>query len=199
MNHAYSLLTVKAASDGPDGMTIEGVASTPQTDRVGDIVEPLGAKFAVPMPLLMDHKSTERVGRVEFAQVTEKGIPFRAFLPYIKEAGRLKERVDEAIHSLQYRLIGAVSIGFKGLDGGVELMKTGGLRFKSWEWLELSLVTIPANPGAMITGVKSIDQELQRAFSVAEPSAPIGADVVRIAPLARSSAAFSIPLQFPKE
>lgn len=196
MNHAYSLLTVKAANDSPDGMTIEGIASSPQCDRVGDIVEPMGAKFAVPMPLLMDHDSPQRVGRVEFAKVTPGGIPFRGWLPYVKEPGRLKDRVDEAIHSLKYGLLGAVSIGFKALEGGVEVMKSGGIRFKSWEWLELSLVSIPANPDARITGIKSIDTELRRAVRAC---APIGADVVRIAPLARSSAAYSIPLQFPKE
>ena len=121
MNHAYSLLTVKSADNGPDGMTIEGVASTPQTDRVGDIVEPMGAKFAVPMPLLMNHDSKQVVGRVEFAKATANGIPFRAFLPFVKEPGRLKDRIDEAIHTLRYGLVGAVSIGFNALEGGVEL------------------------------------------------------------------------------
>ena len=191
-NKAFSLLAVKSANDGPDGMTVEGIASTPQPDRVKDIVEPMGAKFAVPMPLFMNHDSRQVVGRVEFAKVTPTGIPFRAFLPHVKETGRLKERIDEAMHQLRYRLIGAVSIGFKALEGGAELMKSGGIRFRSWEWLELSLVQIPANPGAVITGIKSIDSEFWRAISV--EGAPIGADVVRIAPLARSSAAYSVPI-----
>jgi hypothetical protein len=177
---AYSLLTVKAVRDEPDGMWIEGVASTPQTDRVGDIVEPLGAKFTTPMPLLMDHIGPQRVGRVEFAVVTPTGIPFKAWLPFVKEPGLLKDRVDEAIHSLKYKLIGAVSVGFKALEGGVEFMKGGGVRYKAWEWLELSLVSIPANPAAVITGIKSIDAALAGAAT--------GAAAVPASPPARTSA-----------
>jgi hypothetical protein len=42
----------------------------------------------------------------------------------------------------------------------IERLKSGGLRFKEWEWFELSLVTIPANAEASITAIKSIDQAL---------------------------------------
>jgi HK97 family phage prohead protease len=189
MNHAYSLLTVKAANDGPDGMTIEGIASTPETDRVGDIVEPLGAKFSIPMPLLMNHDSKQVVGRVEFAKATPTGIPFRAFLPYVKEEGRLKDRIDEAVHTLKYGLVGAVSIGFNALAGGIEYIKGGGIRYKSWEWLELSLVPIPAHPAARITGVKAIDAALARAATGAAAS-----------PVAPSPAArLALPPKSPKE
>ena len=31
-----------------------------------------------------------------------------------------------------------------------------GLHIKEWEWYELSVVTVPANPDAMITSVKQI-------------------------------------------
>jgi hypothetical protein len=37
-------------------------------------------------------------------------------------------------------------------------MENGGIHFKEWEWMELSLVTIPANSEAIISAVKSIDQ-----------------------------------------
>lgn len=56
-------------------------------------------------------------------------------------------------------LVTAVSIGFRALNDGVERMKDGGLRFKATELYELSLVTIPANSEAVITAIKSIDQE----------------------------------------
>jgi phage head maturation protease len=94
-----------------------------------------------------------------FAKATKQGIPFQAKIPKIKEAGTLKDRVDEAIQSLQYKLVAAVSIGFSILKGGYEIMDTGGLHIKSWEWLELSLVTIPANSEAVISAVKSVDQK----------------------------------------
>jgi HK97 family phage prohead protease len=159
LHRAYSVLHVKDVSVDDEVVRIRGIASTPTTDRMGDIVEPMGAKFALPMKLLWQHKHSEPVGNVTFAQPTAKGIPFEAELPVIKEAGRLKDRVDEAIHSLKYNLVSAVSIGFQAIEGAVERMKSGGLRFKEWEWIELSLVTIPANSEAVITAVKTIDQE----------------------------------------
>jgi hypothetical protein len=99
------------------------------------------------------------VGHVTFAKPTSEGIPFKAELPKIKEAGRLKDRVDEAIQSLKHKLVSAVSIGFSPIDDDYEVMSNGGYRFKTWEWMELSLVTIPANSEAVISAVKSIDQK----------------------------------------
>ena len=158
MRRAYSVLEVKTVDDGDGFVRVSGMATTPAADRMGDVVEPMGAKFAAPMPLLWQHRHSEPVGQVTFADPTDKGIPFEARIPKVAEAGRLKDRVDEAIHSLQYGLVSAVSIGFRAIDGAVERIKGGGLRFKEWEWLELSLVTIPANSEAVITAIKSFDQ-----------------------------------------
>jgi hypothetical protein len=52
-----------------------------------------------------------------------------------------------------------VSIGFRALKDAVEPIKGGGFRFKEWEWMELSLVTIPANSEAVISTIKSIDSK----------------------------------------
>jgi HK97 family phage prohead protease len=128
----------------------------------------MGAKFATPMPLLWQHRSSEPVGNVTFATPTEKGIPFEAQLPVVKESGKLKDRIDEAIQSMKYGLVRAVSIGFSVIKH--EVMKSGGLDIKEWEWLELSLVTIPANSEALITAVKSLSGP---APAQGEPPAPV--------------------------
>lgn len=164
MKRAYALLNVKAIVERDDEYVIEGIASTPRPDRMKDIVDPMGARFSVPMPLLWQHKSDKPVGRVEWAKPTKDGIPYRAHLPKVKEAGTLRERIEEAVQSMKYRLVGAVSIGFDAIEGKVELLKTGGLKFLEWEWLELSLVTIPANPDATITSLKSMDEDARAAF-----------------------------------
>lgn len=177
MERAYSVLTEKAVEDGPEYVTIRGIASTPTTDRMGDIVEPMGAKFAIPMKLLLQHDYGLPVGNVTYAEPTAKGIPFEARLPIIKEAGRLKDRVDEAIHSLKYDLISAVSIGFKAVADQVERLKTGGIRFKEWEWIELSLVTIPANSQAVITAIKSADQAALASAGISRDSVTPAADL----------------------
>lgn len=157
MQRANSLLEVRTVTDSDEFFIVSGIASTPTPDRYEDIVEPLGARFKTPMPFLLYHNSTLPVGNMTFAKPTKAGIPFEAKIPKVKEAGVVKDRVDEAIHSLKYKLIGAVSIGFRAIKGAYELLESGGIRFKEWEWLELSLVTVPAQADAVITGFKTMD------------------------------------------
>lgn len=156
MNRAYSILTEKSIKEDDDFVHIEGIATTPSPDRVDDVVDPMGAEFTLPMKLLLQHDHNQPVGNVIFARPTAKGTPFEAKIPRIKEMGRVKDRVDEAIHSLKYDLISAVSIGFRPLE--IEHLKSGGIKFTRWLWYELSLVTIPANAEAIITTVKSLDR-----------------------------------------
>jgi HK97 family phage major capsid protein/HK97 family phage prohead protease len=156
LNRAYSLLTIKKLAD--EERVIEGIASTPEVDRVGDIVEPMGAKFKVPMPLLWMHRADSPVGHVEFAQPTKDGIPFRARIAKIEEPGELKNLIDKAWQAVKAKLVGAVSIGFS-IDK-YEVMKEGGWKINEWFWHELSLVTIPANASATIHTIRSIDAEV---------------------------------------
>lgn len=159
LQRAYSAFEVKEFDDESDVFSVSGIASTPTPDRSRDIVEPMGAKFATPMPLLWQHRHAEPVGAVTFAKPTKSGIPFDAEIPRVKESGRLKDRIDEAIHSIKYGLVAAVSIGFRAMEDGFEFLEDGGIKFNEWEWLELSLVTIPANPEARIQLAKSLDQQ----------------------------------------
>lgn len=157
MERAYSILNTKDFNEDDDKVYIEGIASTPSPDRMRDIVEPMGAKFKAPMPLLWQHEHDKPVGHMTFAKPSKDGIPFKGELPKIKEPGRLKDRIDEAIQSLKYKLVAAVSIGFNPIE--YSFMDDGGIHFQSWEWLELSLVTIPAQSEAVITAVKSADRK----------------------------------------
>jgi HK97 family phage major capsid protein/HK97 family phage prohead protease len=164
MNRAYSILNIKAVSENE--RVIEGIASTPTPDRMGDIVEPLGAKFKLPMPLLWQHRSDQPVGHVEFAKPNKDGIPFKARIATIDEPGELKNLLDKAWQAVKAKLVGAVSIGFT--INAFEILKEGGWRITDWEWLELSLVTIPANAEATISSVKSIDAPLLAASGFAQ-------------------------------
>lgn len=156
MDRAYSILDIKAI-DG-EKRQITGTATTPEPDRVGDIVEPLGVKYKNPLPLLWQHQSDKPIGLVRFDKPTKDGVTFRADIAKIEEPGNLKDRVDEAWQSIKAGLIRGVSIGFRALERS--LMKDGGFRFIETEVLELSLVTIPANANTTIETIKSIDAEL---------------------------------------
>jgi HK97 family phage major capsid protein/HK97 family phage prohead protease len=172
---AYGILEVKSVDD--DQRIINGIASSPTPDRYGDIVEPMGAKFKLPLPLLWQHKSDTPVGTVEFAEPGKGGIPFRAKMARIDEPGELKNSVDKAWQAVKAGLVRGVSIGFTALDHA--FLKDGsGIHFKEWEWLELSLVTIPANSEATISNIKSIDTELRASSGNAWPVYPETAAVV---------------------
>lgn len=155
MVRAWSTLTIKQVDD--EQRVIEGIASTPSTDRMGDIVEPMGAKYALPIPLLWQHDSSQPVGEVFWAQPTKDGIPFRARFAKVQESGTLRDRLDEAWQSVKYGLVKGMSIGFKDIETA-DIKGTWGYHFLEWEWLELSVVTIPANADATITAIKSADR-----------------------------------------
>ncbi len=163
VGRAYSTLTIKSFDE--EQRIIEGVASTPTADRMEDIVESMGAEFKLPMPLLWQHDSRQPVGHVIWAQATPEGIPFKAMLAKSFEPGKLKDRLDEAWQSIKLKLVRAVSIGFRTLEAEPIDPKNpwGGYRFKKWEWLELSAVTIPANVDASINVIRSIDTKVRSA------------------------------------
>lgn len=159
IQRAYSMIDIKAIDSEPDHWTIKGTATTPKPDRLNDIVDPLGAEFAMDLPLLWQHTASKPIGRAQFAAPTKNGIKFTAQIPKVIEPGALKDRIDEAIQSLKYRLVGAVSIGFRILDDALEFLDNGGIKFLRTEIMELSLVTIPANMDATISTVKSLDAD----------------------------------------
>lgn len=152
---AYSILNIRSVSE--EERVIEGIASTAAVDSYGDIIEPEGAEFDLPMPLLWQHEHDKPVGHVEFMKATKDGVPFKARIVKVDEPGRLQDRTNEAWQSLKLKLITGVSIGFRALEW--EPMKGGGIRFKRWKCHELSLVTIPANSEATIDVVRSIDRK----------------------------------------
>jgi HK97 family phage major capsid protein/HK97 family phage prohead protease len=154
LTRAYALLTIKAVDTYQ--RTITGVATTPEPDRMGDVVEPLGITYKNPLPLLLYHDAKKPVGTVTFDAPTATGLAFTAHLPTVDDPGPLRDRIEEAWQSIKAGLLAGVSIGFRALEHTVN-QKTGGFRFLATEILELSLVAIPANAGATISSIKSLD------------------------------------------
>jgi len=157
--HATAILQVKKSADGAP-RRISGTATTPATDRSGDTLDPLGARFTNPIPLLWHHDTARPIGLATLHAPTSGGIRFDATIPVVDEPGPLRDRTDEAWQSINAGLIRAVSVGYRVLDGGVQILKSGGRRFTQTEICEVSLVTVPANMDATIDVVKSIDAAL---------------------------------------
>jgi Caudovirus prohead serine protease len=147
---AFFDLEIKSAE--LDRQAFKGVATTREPDMLGDVVEPKGAQFKLPLPLLRQHRQGEPIGHVTKARVTDHGIEIEAEGP----ANTGLRYLEEAWAQIRARLVKGLSIGFAPMAGEIEELLdkkgkwTGGLRFKKWTWLELSAVTIPANPGATL-------------------------------------------------
>lgn len=167
-DRAYSFIEIKSVNE--EERIIEGIATTPSTDRMGDIVNPMGAKFNLPLPFLWQHQHDKPVGHVTEAEATPQGIRFKAKLAQTDEPGTLKELLDFAWQSIKMKLVAAVSIGFSPIK--YAFLKEGGIEFDEWDWFELSAVTIPAQADATITAVKSIDAGLRKAAGRPEPEIP---------------------------
>ena len=152
-------LIVKAVERN-GGRWIEGYATTPTQDRVGDVVLPEGAQFNLPIPLLFAHKHEEPIGSVVEANVTRAGIRIRAKLT------QGVSRAEEVWKLILDGALTAVSIGFQALKSTP--LASGGVRFDSWSWHELSVVSVPANPDARI----SVGKSLCYANQTAMPTVP---------------------------
>jgi HK97 family phage prohead protease len=165
MRRAYSTIQVKDLSE--DAREFVGIASTPTVDRVGDIVEPGGAKYTLPIPLLWQHDKNMPIGEIMDARVSKSGIQVKARVFKASQSRTLMDRLDEAWESIKLGLVKGLSIGF--LPSEYEPMKeTGGYRITKWDWHELSAVTIPANMDASISSIKSADRELLTALGQRE-------------------------------
>ncbi len=181
-NRAYSLLEIKELDD--EERVITGIASTPTPDRMADIVVPEGAQFALPIPLLWQHRSDQPIGHVIEAKITKAGIEIVA-----KIAKGVSEEIDRAWNLIKSGLVRGLSIGFRGLDTE-QIPNSWGLKFETWEWLELSAVTIPANAEASITSVKQ--------FDIGAPAAS-GKKDIGSPPVASGKRTASINLKKPQE
>lgn len=151
---AYTFL--KLSSIDAEARVITGIASTPTPDRDGDVINPKGLRFKSPLPLLLHHDTRMPVGTVVFKSPRESGIEFVAHIPKVTEPGIVKDRTDEAFHSAKYGLITGASIRFLARRDKVRQNKSGGLDIDEAEVVEMSMVTIPCNPDAGISGVKSL-------------------------------------------
>ena len=144
-------LETKASFTIDDAGVVEGVAwPYGSPDRVNDMVQPGSFKTAAfPIPMLFAHDPNQPVGVWESATETKSGfqVKGRLLIPEVAKA-------NEAYALLKARAITGLSIGFKTLKS---FRRTdGGRTITALDLMEISLVTVPAHPGAKITSAKSL-------------------------------------------
>lgn len=173
---AYSLVTFEKSVD-EDQRIIRGIASTPTPDRSNDIVEPKGAKFKLPIPLLSQHDHTKPIGHVIEAKITSKGIEI------VAQIAKGIDYVDQSWAQIKAGLIRGLSIGFRPLEYQEHKNSDGyGYTFSSWEWYELSAVTVPANADASISMVKSLASSGRNDLNVKNSPRDFGEKIVKLTP-----------------
>lgn len=184
LKRAWSSIEFKAVDE--DKRIIEGIASTPATDRYEDVVEPEGAQYKLPLPFLWQHQHGTPIGWVEEVKTSKTGIRCRIRIA----AEGVTAEIDKAWALIKAGLVRGLSIGFTPIESA-HINGTYGYHFTKWDWLELSAVTVPANAEATITSIKSLDQEHLRAVS----GTSAGSKVVRL----KSSPGVPGHLQRPKD
>jgi HK97 family phage major capsid protein/HK97 family phage prohead protease len=155
LDRAWATLDIKSLD--ADLREIVGIATTPSPDVHGEIIEPQGAEFTLPLPLLWQHSQATPVGEVIAAEVTPDGIAIKARIARVDEPGVLQDRLTEVWHTLKAGLVRGLSIGFRRLEQVPINPRRpfGPQHVKRWCWRELSAVTIPANLEATIINIKS--------------------------------------------
>lgn len=137
---ALGFTVQKFASSGK--RAFQGIASTGGVDRMGDTVNPLGAQYKLPLPLLLQHDHSKPIGWVKSARPTATGIEVSC------EIAEGVGDADQAWELVKSELVAGLSIGFRPIK---TKPTSTGYHFEEWEWFELSIVTVAANADARIT------------------------------------------------
>ena len=142
-------LEIKAALSVDDAGTITGLAwPFGSADRVGDVIERGAfAKAAPPLPMLASHDQRDVVGVWEDLTETPEGLVVKGRL-LVEDV----ERAREVRALIRAGALRGLSIGFAGRKALPR--KGGGRTIQDLELLEISVVAVPAHPGARITSAK---------------------------------------------
>ena len=147
----FDLEDIEVKQTANEPATFTGWATRPVVDLENEIVNPKGVKnlqqyLRNPVITWM-HKLDTPIGKVLNAEVRDDGILITGQLS-------MTEKAREIAMLLRDGVVRALSIGFLPRKGYVT--KEGYYVHDEWDWLETALVSVPANPEALITTVKGI-------------------------------------------
>lgn len=153
MNKIFQCVNIKASNS--EQRIITAIANSGKLDRTGEIVSISGITYDpnnLPA-LLWQHKHDQPLGRIISLSKTSKGLEMVAQIAKYETDSELKQLSDSVWESVKQGVIKSCSIGFRPTD--YEKNASGDLVWTSSELLEVSLVSVPAERGASITGFKS--------------------------------------------
>lgn len=153
MDRIFQNIKIKASNS--EQRIITAIANSGVLDRTGEIVSIAGITYDPKnLPaLLWQHKHDQPLGRILSLSKTAKGLEMTAQIAKYETDSELKQLSDSVWESVKQGVIKSCSIGFRPTD--YEKNSAGAIVWTSSELLEVSLVSVPAERGANITGFKS--------------------------------------------
>jgi len=152
-NLTSSFEKVKSQDDG--SVVIRGMASTPDIDRSGDIIDPNAwnkgglIDFKANPVILFNHNYDRPIGKATGVTVSDNGLEIEVKIS--KAAGDVCDLIKDGI-------LGAFSVGFRVKDADY-IEETNGLLIKDAELFEVSVVSVPCNQAATFSLAKSFSSE----------------------------------------
>ncbi len=167
---------IGAAINALGAREVEVILSTDGIGRDGHILEPGGCeldRYRDNPILLWQHNPAAPIGRVDDIAVYGNRIAARVSFA----APGISATADEVCGLVKSGIVSTVSVGFDVIEAeplDPRQGARGGLRISKWELLECSFVSIPADPGAVVTaraGVTARSSYHRRSAMVAEHKA----------------------------
>jgi HK97 family phage major capsid protein len=145
-------LELKAVLSVDDTGEITGTAwPFGSADRVGDVIEKGAFTGPATLPMLFAHDQGQVIGVWDQIEETEAGLTVKGKL-LVEDV----ERAREVRAMVRAGAVSGLSIGFVTKDAK---RHANGRTISALELHEISIVAVPAHPGAQITSVKSVTSE----------------------------------------
>jgi len=169
------LTSFETKSVADDVATFSGVASTSDVDLADDIIEAgaFGNIDAKQVAMLRDHNPSKLIGGWEGFEQDGKNLRVEGKISLGVDIGR------ETYTLMKQGFLSGLSVGFRIKKGGASIDEASGIRrIKRASLIEVSVVSVPAQPKARVRSVKSL---LESRDSVIEWLADNGFDDDEIA------------------
>jgi HK97 family phage prohead protease len=150
--------TVEKFASGLGERQIRIVASDATRDRAGDILDPLGCDLTAyrknPV-ILFGHDARNPVARAIEIGKTSQSVTAKVQFPNEGD----NDESDRIYRLVKGGTISAVSVGFSPVESTP--LRNGGVKYTKWELLEISLVSVPCNPNAVVTARSLPDEDIR--------------------------------------
>lgn len=148
---------VKASYDAGEKQWLGGVANAKEVDRMNEVLDPTGiiaGGYMKNSVLLYQHDHNRPLGLVTQLRPEESGVYFEGWNGDPKAGAALTKTQEEARSLVAQRVLKAVSVGFiphkirmPAYDNDGNMVDPA--MIEQWEMLELSIVSVPCNAGAL--------------------------------------------------